>query len=83
MFLACFDALYRAYLQDVSFERVEARTAALLPALLLARVDGKSPVEYLAQESQKQAVRRVARPLVAAPVSRLQDVKQAWQESST
>jgi aminoglycoside phosphotransferase (APT) family kinase protein len=82
-FLECFDALYREYLENVSFADVEARTAALLPALLLARVDGKSPVEYLTEEKQKDIVRRAARPLVASPVDKLQDVRTAWQESST
>jgi aminoglycoside phosphotransferase (APT) family kinase protein len=81
--LECFDALCGSYLANVSFDSVERRTAALLPALLLARVDGKSPVEYLTEEWQKQTVRRVARPLIASPVERLRDVKKAWQESST
>lgn len=44
------------------------RVAALLPCLLLARVDGKSPVEYLQPEAQEQ-VRRHAMPLIAAPAS--------------
>lgn len=82
-FLECFDGLYRSYLRGVSFEGIEGRTAALLPALLLARVDGKSPVEYLTEPSQKEAVRRVARPLIASPADTLQDVRKAWQESST
>ncbi len=82
-FLECFDSLYRAYLGAARFEGIEARAASLLPALLLARVDGKSPVEYLTQDSQRQAVRRVARPLIASPVERLEQVRQAWQESST
>jgi len=82
-FLDCFDALHRSYLEKVSFPEVEARTAQLLPALLLARVDGKSPVEYLTAESDKQTVRRAARPLIASPVDRLADVRKAWQESST
>jgi aminoglycoside phosphotransferase (APT) family kinase protein len=82
-FLDCFDALHRAYLDNVAFPEVEARTARLLPALLLARVDGKSPVEYLTAESDKQTVRRAARPLIASPVDRLADVRKAWQESST
>ena len=34
---------------------IEARAAALLPALFLARVDGKSPVEYLTRESERGA----------------------------
>jgi len=82
-FLECFDTLYRAYLGEAPFDGVEARTASLLPALLLARVDGKSPVEYLTQESQRQTVRRVARPLIASPVEKLAHVRQAWQESLT
>ena len=46
---------------------LEARAAALLPALFLARVDGKSPVEYLTRESERAAVRRCAMPLIADP----------------
>jgi len=83
-FLACFDALAGAYLQGVSWEAaasVEARAASLLPGLLLARVDGKSPVEYLEDERSKARVRRVARALLAAPASRLAIVREQWQES--
>jgi ABC-type Na+ transport system ATPase subunit NatA len=75
--------LSEAYLGGVAFEGVEARTASLLPALLLARVDGKSPVEYLTGEAQKEQVRSVARALLKTPVARLCDVAKAWQESST
>jgi hypothetical protein len=42
-----------AYLQEVTWEplpELEYRIASLLPGLMLARVDGKSPVEYLAAE---------------------------------
>jgi len=80
-FLASFDALARAYLAGVRWEpraEIEARAAALLPGLFLARVDGKSPVEYVTDEAQKQKVRRVARPLVQAPPPRLADVRGAW-----
>ena len=82
-FLRCFEALAAAYLEGVRFEGVEARTAALLPALLLARVDGKSPVEYLTEEAQKVLVRRVAASLLQAPVTRVSEVAEAWQESLT
>ena len=34
--------------------RWSARTAALLPALLLARIDGKSPVEYLTDDDRRR-----------------------------
>ena len=47
---------------------------------LLARIDGKSPVEYLTEERQKDKVRRVARRFLAAPVARLQPIWSAWAE---
>ncbi|MFO1217338.1 MAG: phosphotransferase [Burkholderiaceae bacterium] len=65
----CFDALAAAYLHRVDWEApaaLEARAAALLPGLLLARVDGKSPVEYLGTDEQRAPVRRCARALLAA-----------------
>jgi thiamine kinase-like enzyme len=80
-FLACFAALSGTYLENVSFENIESRTASLLPALLLARVDGKSPVEYLG-DSQKALVRKVARELIGAEAS-LQKIRETWQRSST
>jgi hypothetical protein len=82
-YLGCFDALARAYLQGVSFPGVEERAATLLPGLLLARVDGKSPVEYLTDERDKNAVRRCAAALLARPVSTLSEVRRAWHASST
>jgi len=80
-FLACFDAMSGSYLQGVAWEpaaEMEARTAALLPGLFLARVDGKSPVEYLTEARDKDRVRRVARALIADPPPRLGDVRTAW-----
>ena len=83
-YLACFDALAQAYLAGAEWENkgaLEARAASLLPGLLLARIDGKSPVEYLQQEAQKVRVRRVARALLSTPPQRLETVRERWQES--
>ncbi|MGB3864746.1 MAG: phosphotransferase [Xanthobacteraceae bacterium] len=80
-FLACFDALADAYLERVTWEPADAlerRAARLLPALFLARIDGKSPVEYITEERDKARVRRVAVPLVASPPLRLTEVRVAW-----
>ncbi len=82
-FLAAFDALAEAYLQGVDWEPravLERRAAALLPGLLLARVDGKSPVEYITDDAQRDVVRRVARALLLRPVERVQAVASAWHE---
>jgi hypothetical protein len=79
--LAAFDALAAAYLAGVTWEKptgVEARAAALLPGLFLARGDGKSPVEYVTDEAAKERVRRVAIPLVETPVATLREVRMAW-----
>jgi aminoglycoside phosphotransferase (APT) family kinase protein len=81
-FLACFDALAGSYLDGAAWEprtAFEARAASLLPALFLARVDGKSPVEYITEERDRELVRRVARPLIASPPSTLAAVRDAWQ----
>ena len=80
-YLECFDALAESYLKIASFDAVEQRTASLLPALLLARVDGKSPVEYLTDED-KERVRALARELLPQ-ASKLEHVRAAWQRSST
>ncbi|HWJ72018.1 MAG TPA: aminoglycoside phosphotransferase family protein [Kaistia sp.] len=60
---------WNAYAAHVTFEdagALEARVAALLPALMLARIDGKSPVEYLG-EAERERVRQLAIPLIASP----------------
>lgn len=82
-FLACFEALAHTYLTGVAWEEpeaVEARAARLLPGLFLARVDGKSPAEYVTEEKDKDRVRRVARDLLASPVARLEAIAAAWAE---
>lgn len=81
-FLACFDALAAAWLAGADWEgraTLERRTARLLPGLLLARVDGKSPVEYL-NDAGRARVRSVARRLLAEPVASLGAVHHAWEK---
>lgn len=62
-------ALWSAYAHHVIWEpaaTLSARIAALVPALMLARVDGKSPVEYLSPEGQAR-VRALSMSLIAEP----------------
>jgi aminoglycoside phosphotransferase (APT) family kinase protein len=85
-FLQCFDALSSAYLQGASWEAtggLQERAAALLPGLLLARIDGKSPVEYLTAEHDKDRVRKYARHHLHHPVATLSTLKEEWQRSLT
>jgi aminoglycoside phosphotransferase (APT) family kinase protein len=78
-----FRALVNAYLAHVSWEdadRLEARAAALLPALMLARIDGKSPVEYITEPAIKEWVRTFARALLKRPSPRLADIAARWTD---
>jgi 5-methylthioribose kinase len=80
--LRCFDAFAFTYLDLCTWEsrdELESRAANLLPGLFLARVDGKSPVEYLHDEGARQLVRDCAFPLILHPPTTLDEVKQAWR----
>jgi 5-methylthioribose kinase len=50
----------------------EAATARHLGLLMLGRVDGKSPVEYLTSEEQRERVRRTAKRLIVERVERVE-----------
>ena len=83
-FLKSFDALAESYLEAVTAEPrgdIEARTARLLPGLFLARVDGKSPVEYLTREADKDCVRKNAGAWLKKPTGRLADIRRLWGDA--
>ena len=76
-FAAMSAALRDAYRVHVAWEPwpvLEARTAQLLPGLLLARIDGKSPVEYLTDERARNLVRGFARQHLLHPVATLEQL---------
>ncbi len=81
-FLACYAAFSDAYLEAVTWEpraEIESRIASLLAGLFLARIDGKSPVEYITDERDKRMVRETARPLLARPPVKLAEVSARWR----
>ncbi|HEY2070860.1 MAG TPA: aminoglycoside phosphotransferase family protein [Rhizomicrobium sp.] len=83
-YLSSFAALADAYLAGVTWEEpddIEARTASLLPALLLARIDGKSPVEYLTADKEKDFVRSAAKSLFADRIMRLDEIRETWRDA--
>jgi 5-methylthioribose kinase len=61
---------WRAYADRVDWD-VESSTVAELGVLLLARVDGKSPVEYVQTEATADALRRAARRTLTEDVTTL------------
>ncbi len=75
-FLGEIARFWEGYGPHVSWEEpadLEARVCRLLPALMLARIDGKSPVEYL-DETRRQQVRALAQPMIVEPVQTLSDL---------
>ena len=82
-FLHLFKVLTDTYLAGVNWQpraEMEANTAALLAALLLGRMDGKSPIEYVTEAGEKDMVRAFARGFIATRTDRLDDIREAWSE---
>jgi aminoglycoside phosphotransferase (APT) family kinase protein len=76
-----FAALSTRYLAIINWEEpgeLDRRSARLLPMLFLARVDGKSPVEYLTTEQQKSFVRSEARAMIAQPPANLTELARRY-----
>ena len=69
---------YRAHVAWEAWPALDARTAALLPGLMLARIDGKSPVEYLTDDRTREAVRQFARRYLLQPVATLERLVPAF-----
>lgn len=79
-YIRAFDALRHAYFAQADWEKkeaLEARTAGLLSAFLLARIDGKSPVEYITDPNKKDFVRNAAREFLSQQLT-LSDIAGAW-----
>ncbi|WP_418317082.1 phosphotransferase family protein [Piscinibacter sakaiensis] len=84
-YLRCIEAMRDAYLPAVGWEATagfERRCAALIGGLLLARIDGKSPVEYITTDTYRERVRRAAVPLLLAPVTSLSDLIEHWKTTA-
>jgi hypothetical protein len=76
--------LKEAYLNEANWEMrepLDARAVRLLGALLLARVDGKSPVEYLTDDGTKRFVRETAKGFIAHSPPDLAALLGAWTQA--
>lgn len=85
-FLRCFERMSAAYLARVDWEdaaALDARVASLLPGLFLARVDGKSPVEYLTGDEDKVLVRETAIGWLKSPPASLDALRTDWAKRVT
>jgi aminoglycoside phosphotransferase (APT) family kinase protein len=78
---AAFAALHDGYMAGVNWETkgaVGRRAARVLSGLLLARIDGKSPVEYIVNSDDKNFVRSRAKEFLAQPRANLSAMLADW-----
>jgi len=82
-YLMCFDSMVSGYNDKVGngTESIEVRAARLLPALMLGRIDGRSPVEYLTTEDSRNHIRRISTDLLKNPPTKLADIRRQWHNS--
>lgn len=76
-----FAAMRDAYCAGVNWEKphaLDSRVARLLPMLFLARVDGKSPVEYLTDDGDRAFVRAAALQMIVEPPANLAVLSEAY-----
>ncbi len=76
-----FQLLSLTYLDGVTWEpaaQLEKRACALIGAMLLARIDGRSPVEYITDDMNKNKVRQFARAQLKAPDTTLIAIVERW-----
>jgi len=81
--MRCVSMMTRAYLEHVNWEphsQLDARVASLLPGLTLARIDGKSPVEYL-DAPARDAARSLAITLLHQQPRTVEEIAIAWGQA--
>lgn len=72
---------YRRTLADRFDEHLASRIGRLLLMLMLARIDGKSPVEYIVDEPKKEFVRAFVGRRLPAHAFALEEISEGWRRS--
>jgi hypothetical protein len=80
-YLGSAEAFWTNYIDEIGDldTDIETRTASLTPGLMLARIDGKSPVEYLTDNADRDIVREFAKRGLLAPPATVADLIGRWR----
>ncbi len=81
-YLALASRFWRAYtttLGEPFIDGLETRVVRLLPMLMLARIDGKSPAEYITDVEQQDLVRRFVAQIVPDTPGHLSEFLAMWR----
>lgn len=83
LYQVCAEAFWSAYkaeLHKLDTTVIESHVVTLLPGLMLARVDGKSPVEYLVDPDAIGRVRAFAKRKLVEPERTVPGLIHAWSK---
>ena len=61
----------------------EKRACAFLGVFLLARIDGKSPAEYITEEKDKEFVRKIGRTILENNLLTFKEVRYLWKQRAS
>jgi hypothetical protein len=75
-----FREAYRCHLPHFD-EQLARRIVHLTLLLMLARIDGKSPVEYITSEGDKELVRAFVGKMLNDGVNNFQEVDVYWRKA--
>ncbi len=78
--LKIFWSAYQADLPERDFQALEQNTVLQLGCLMLARIDGKSPAEYLQDADQKNFIRFAAKEILKRRVQQISEVCQIFEK---
>ena len=84
--LYSFTVAYESYLSNVNWENAlefEKRACAFLGVFLLARIDGKSPVEYITEEKDKEFVRYIGRTIINKKLLTFFEIHDLWKQEAS
>ncbi len=76
-FIKLYLSFYKEYLSNLSTKNFNSyidRIIKMTPIMLLSRVDGKSPVEYISQENIKNIIRKKSFLLLDGKINSLNDI---------
>jgi len=76
-FLKAFRVFYAQYFNNISireYRKYLLRIINMTPIMLLARIDGKSPVEYITSNKTKNKIRKKSFEIISAKISDIDDI---------
>jgi len=82
-FLRCYSLFYKEYFKNLSNNKYNSylkRIIRMTPIMLLARIDGKSPVEYINNKTTKNIIRNKSFKLLNSKIHNLNDIMEVINE---